>query len=512
MPMTSSDIAELIFRHKLKIIAIPTIVFGLTIAMLLFLPRTYRSEVRLFLQVGRESMGVDPAANTGGPTVGLVQSNRDEEVKSAIQVAGSRGVVSKVVDELGPDFVLSAGDSTPTTPNPWLAPIKNLVGSAIKLLKDIDPIDDREQAILEIEKNLVVEAERNSTVLAITLDTSAPEASQQILEKLVDVYKSEHLRIHRNPDSNEFLAQQTSMLHEQWLRAKDDLSQAKTKSGIVTVAGRRTNLETQLQSIELDMLKNSQDIGNVKAKMTEIEYQLGKTPARQQGSMKSVPNNGADLMREELYQNQLRYQDLKARLEEGHPLLTTTSRQIEEAQKILSRESDKREEKMDDINPIYQELKTEQTRQQTTMAGLTASKNKLMDQHAELQKAMENFNSVEINIDRLEQAEQIARNTFTEYNSSLEESRMNKALEEGQISSISVVQAPTLARKPISPSKLLILLAGALIALASLIASIVLSEKLYDRIRNESELEALTGIPVLTSIYESSSNKKILLR
>ena len=217
-------------------------------------------------------------------------------------------------------------------------------------------------------------------------------------------------------------------------------------------------------------------------------------------------------MREELYQNQLRYQDLKARLEEGHPLLTTTSRQIEEAQKILSRESDKREEKMDDINPVYQELKTEQTRQQTTMAGLTASKNKLMEQQAELQKAMQNFNSVEINIDRLEQAEQIARNKFTEYNSSLEESRMNKALEEGKISSISVAQAPTLARKPVSPSKLLILLAGALIAIASLIASIALSEKLYDRIRSESELEALTGIPVLTSIYESASNKKILLR
>ncbi|MCY2974484.1 MAG: Wzz/FepE/Etk N-terminal domain-containing protein [Planctomycetota bacterium] len=512
MSVTKSEIIELIFRHKLKIVSIPILVGCLTVALLLFLPRTYRSEVRLFLQVGRESMAVDPVANTGGPTVGLIQSNRDEEVKSAIQVASSRGVVSKVVDELGPDFVLSGGVSEPKPSNPWLKPFKDTLSSAIKVLKDIDPIDDREQAIIAIEKNLSVEAERNSTVLAIALDSDSAEAAQKVLEKLIEVYKTEHLRIHRNPDSNEFLAEQTAMLHGQWLQAKDDLSRERTKSGILTTAGRRVSLETQMQAIELDALKNSQDLGNVKAKILEIDAQLSKTPERQMGSMKSVPNNGADLMREELYQNQLRYQDLKARLEEGHPLLATTTRQIEEAQKILSLQSEKREENNDDINPVFQELKAERARQQTLMAGLTASKTKLMEQKSDLQLAMENFNNFEIEIDRLEQAEQIARFKFTEYNSSLEQSRMSKALEESQISSISIVQAPTLSRKPISPSKLLLLLAGFVIAFASLIASIVLSEKLNDRIRSESDLENLIGLPVLTSIYENPSDKKLLLR
>ena len=280
----------------------------------------------------------------------------------------------------------------------------------------------------------------------------------------------------------------------------------------MTIAGRRSNLETQLQSIELEILKNSQERGNIEAKMGEVESQLAKTDERQIGSRKSVPNNGADLMRDKLFQNQIRVQNLTSTLAEGHPRLVAAQRETEEAEKILARETESRQENMDDINPIFQELKSERTRQQTILAGLQAGGEKLISQKLELQKAMESFNDCEIDIDRLEQEEQIARNKFSQYNSSLEEARMSEALEDSQISSISVAQEPTLSRKPINPSKLLVLVAGCFVAFAGVLASVLLSEKLDDRVRNESELAELTGVPVLSSVYESPSNKKLLLR
>ena len=160
MSITLPDIIEIIFRHKLKIVLIPILVASATIAVLLFFPRTYRSEARLFLQVGRESMGVDPATNTGGPTVSLVQSNRDEEVKSAIQVAGSRGVIAKVVEALGPEYVLNAGDSGEESSS-WMNPIKSAISLAVDTLKSLDPVDPTESAVIKIEQNLKVDAERN---------------------------------------------------------------------------------------------------------------------------------------------------------------------------------------------------------------------------------------------------------------------------------------------------------------------------------------------------------------
>ena len=510
MAITKSDFIEILFRHKIKIAFIPILGAIATLSVLLYYPRTYRSEARLFLQVGRESMGVDPAANTGGPTVGLIQSNRDEEVKSAIQIAGGRGVISKVVDELSPEYVLKAGDPTEEATT-FISPVKDMLRSAIKAIKSIDPVDSREEAIIEIEENIKVEAERNSTVLAITLDSKAAESAQKILSKLVEVYKNEHLRIHRNPDSNEFLADQARKLHEQWLKSKDALSKAKTEIGVLTVSGRQSALETQLQSIELEMLKNSQEIGNAKAKSIDIGLQLAKISPRQEGSRKSMPNAGADLMREELYQNQIKLGDLQSRLSPGHPLLISTSRQIEEAKKILARESENRQENMDEVNPIYQELQTDKARQQTLMAGLLASQAKLLDQQSQIQQAMNRFNHTEIEINRLEKDEEIAKHKFTQYNGSLEEARMNKELEESKISSVSIAQDPTLARKPVSPNKLLVVLAGALLSCLGVVASVVLAEKLDDRVRGEHELVELTGFPVLTSILESPVNKKILL-
>ena len=511
MSITLPDIIEILFRHKFKLVLIPILVACATIAVLLFFPRTYRSEARLFLQVGRESMGVDPATSTGGPTVGLVQSNRDEEVKSAIQVAGSRGVIAKVVEALGPEYVLNGGDSVEASKT-WISPVKSAISLAVNTLRSLDPIDPTERAVIEIEQNLKVDAERNSTVLAITLDSNAAVAAQKILEKLVEIYKSEHLRIHRNPNSNDFLAIQAKKLHEQWLKSKDELAKAKNKSGVVTIVGRRSNLETQLQSIELEVLKNSQERDNVEARMSAIESQLTKTDERQIGSRKSVPNNGADLMRDKLFQNQIRVQSLSSTLVEGHPRLVAAIRETEEAEKILSKETESRQENMDDINPIFQELKSERTRQQTLLSGLQAGGERLIRQKLELQKAMEGFNDCEIDIDRLEQEEQIARNKFSQYNSSLEEARMSEALEDSQISSISVAQEPTLSRKPVNPSKLLVLVAGCFVAFAGVLASILLSEKLDDRVRSETELAELTGVPVLSSIYESPSNKKLLLR
>ena len=111
-----ADLYEIIFRHKYKIVFVPLAIFLMTVGIILFFPRKYRSEARLFLQVGRESLAIDPTATTG-PSTNLIQNNREEEVKSALQVIVSRGVISQVVDRLGPQYVLNAGEDDGQKPN-----------------------------------------------------------------------------------------------------------------------------------------------------------------------------------------------------------------------------------------------------------------------------------------------------------------------------------------------------------------------------------------------------------
>jgi uncharacterized protein involved in exopolysaccharide biosynthesis len=142
-----ADLSEILFRHKFKIVLIPLFIGLMTVALIIFFPRTYRSEARLFLQLGRESVAIDPTATTG-PSTALIQNNRDEEVKSALQVIGSRGIISQVVDRLGPDFIHHGPPSEIKEVNPVVESIKNAVGSVTGVLKMIDPISAREDAII----------------------------------------------------------------------------------------------------------------------------------------------------------------------------------------------------------------------------------------------------------------------------------------------------------------------------------------------------------------------------
>ena len=98
----SREIVEILFRHKILLVVFPLLIFAMAAAVLTYAPRTYRSEAKLYLQVGRASVGLDPTATTG-QTINYSQSGRDEEVKSAMEIILSIGVIGKVVDKLGVD-------------------------------------------------------------------------------------------------------------------------------------------------------------------------------------------------------------------------------------------------------------------------------------------------------------------------------------------------------------------------------------------------------------------------
>jgi polysaccharide biosynthesis protein PslE len=506
-----AEILEILFRNKAKIFFFPLIVFALTIAALLFLPRKYRSESKLFLQTGRESVGLDPTA-TMGPASALMQSNRDEEVKSALQVVGSRGVIAQVVDKLGPEFVLNGPVDSDAPPSLVTAKLKEAIGTVVGIIKSIDPISDREEAIIEVEKNLNVHAERASMVIQVQYEAESPKQAQMVLDMLVEVYQAEHLRIHRNKQSGEFLADQRDLLLAQFKQAQDDVKNAKNRFGISSIDGRRQTLETRLQAIELDKTSNLQTLSNSKARQQALRDQLVSLPERETSSQKSMPNEGADLLRKELFTNQAKLMDQKSRLSSTHPLYVATSQQVEEAKRLVDAQENQRKETTDDISPIYRTVALNLKQQESETIGFEARQKVLEAQHVEITQALENFNRNVIELTQLEHAQRIAEDKYLQYSNNLEQARVDEALESGKVSSVSVAQSATFSEKPVSPSKLLVLVGGAFMAFSLVVGTIFLGEKFNDRIRSEVDLSNSLGLPVFAMIEESPMNKRILAR
>ncbi len=506
---TVRSIGEVLFRNKKKIIVFPLLALALGAAVFVYCPRTYRSESQIFLRVGRESIGVDPAA-TAGQTISMQSGDRKDEVKSAVEILKSRSVISQVVDVVGPEIVLNGESGDVKEPNPILEKVLVPVRQLTAAIKSLDPVSDREEAIVLIERHLQVDAERESTVIEIKYDAKTPLLAQQVCSAIVEIYRDEHMRIHRDEASGPFFTEQQNRLQKQLDDSMESLRAAKSEMGLSSIESRRATLEAQFSAIELDRLSTDQQLSTSQARLADLDAQLAKVPERLVASKKSIPNQGADLMREQLYALQVKSLDLHARYSDSHPLVQAIDGQLEQAKQLLGQQSEERTETTDDINPIHRDLALQFKNEQNVLAGLKARAKELRQQKETVLADLRAVNQFELKLDQLNRQVELARGKYFQYARTMEESRMDHELENQRMSNVSVVQPATFAEKPISPSKPLVALATLVLATAGTAALVLGSERLGDRLRNESDIEHRLGLPVLGAIPGDRLHRRVL--
>jgi uncharacterized protein involved in exopolysaccharide biosynthesis len=470
----SPNVLDVVLRHKKTIILCPLISLAFGALFFLFCPRTYRSESRLFLRIGRETVGIDATATTG-QTVPLQMSQRSDEVKSAQEIFKSRRVAALVVDRLGADAVLGRGPGQGTSN--WVAnvAVKPIV-FLVNLIKSVDPISDREDAIIEIERNLSVSDERQTTLVGVEYDAESPQLAQTICQAVVEVGQQEHIRVHRNEESSPFFVEQQQRLREQLDQALNALRNAKDEMGLASIEQRRTTLESQYNAIELDRLTSNQQLATGQARIEDLQRQLSELPERMIASKKSVPNLGADLLRERLYDLQVKSMDLEARYSDKHPLVRAVNAQLLEAKSEFGQQAEQRTETTDTINPIHRELTLAMKNERSVVAGLRSRVVELDKQKQALLADLRTVNQHDFTIDQLTRDAELARGKYMQYARTVEESRIDKELQNEGVSNISIVQAATMAEKPVSPRRGTTAAGTLLLAIGSTVALVFLGE------------------------------------
>src|SRR5262245_35907444 len=102
--VTPRDAARILFRHWRKIALTFCGVIAVMLLVIALYPRTYISEAKLMIRIGRESVGLDPTATTG-ETI-MLQKTQEDEINSALAILTSREVLERVVDQVGANRIL----------------------------------------------------------------------------------------------------------------------------------------------------------------------------------------------------------------------------------------------------------------------------------------------------------------------------------------------------------------------------------------------------------------------
>ncbi|MBI2824599.1 MAG: GumC family protein [Planctomycetia bacterium] len=493
---STRDALRILFRHQRKMIAFFGTVVALVIVGLIFYPRTYVSDARLLVRLGKESVGLDPTA-TLSQTVDI-EGSRETEINSELEILRSRALLQDVVEHMGPETILG---TAPGGKRGWIATAFTPVTAVASWLFQTGNVGPDERAITKLEKSIKVTSPRKSNVIVIRCRARDPELAQRILETYLNAYQVWHVKSNRTSGSYEFFVQQSDLLRQQLEKATSELRDAKNEGSLVSIAGQRQNIQNQLDAIEAGMLTNGRSLAAAESKIAALQKELGDVPSHVSAEETAgLPNVAADAMRNELYKLQMREKEATSRFTDEHPNVKALRRQVAETQKILDEQEARRTQTTKKVNLVHQSVETDLMSETALAASYKAEAKSLQDQYAAIQSKIRKLNDNEFRITELARRVDLLETDYRNYTNHREQARIDSALEAGRISNVNVVQPATFVAKPASPRVRLTLLLGLIVgALGSVLVAFI--AEYFDRsLKTPEQIEHELGIPVLLSV------------
>ncbi|MFG0263207.1 MAG: GumC family protein [Novipirellula sp. JB048] len=429
------------------------LVMTASVLIVIYAPRKYASQAEYLVRLGHESVSLDPIA-TVGETMGL-HMTADSVVRSTSEVIGSHSVAEKVVDRLGVDTILDRDPETQPTP---LSRFK-------QLFQDLDPIPDREKAMVTLQDGLRVHSPNQTNVIQVSYVSPSPELAHRVMQALSDVFLEEHNRINRTAGAFEFFDEQNEVLLARLTKASETLKQAKQRLAVSSIEGKRGILESRMGETQAALSENGRRLASSAGRLKSLAEQLAVTPENvMTGETSGQDQQSTAVLRQQLYDLQIREKELLSRFTADHPKLQAVQQQLQEVSEIFAQVNLDQKQTSHGMNPLHQDLAMQFNSENANHAALTAASNTLREQNEKLAEALQSLAEQENEIFDLETQRDVAKAKFEAHALKLEQARLEHELGSKAITSIGVIEQPQLQYRPISPNKPVTLVLGFLVA------------------------------------------------
>jgi polysaccharide biosynthesis transport protein len=461
---TPRDVARVLFRHKRRIVLVFWTVVGLTLLAIALWPRSYSSEAKLVIGVGRESVALDPTATTG-QTI-MLQKTQEDEVNSALDILDSRQVLERVVDTVGAKRILdklpcgktasgqSGEQGTASGPFAW-------ADWVMRSLRLADAASDGDLAIRQLSSRLRVTAQKQSTIITVSYSASTPELAHDVVESITNVFLEEHVRLNQSDGSLQFFAEQVDKLHQELVAKQSELRDRKNAF--------------QLTSSE-------------------------KQP--------SVVEKAKEAMRQQIFELQTEESDLKSRYTDEYPLLKQIRRQREQAVSSLIAMSASGTA----TGPVANDdsRKQDDNRVKATVASdeIAVRPDAASAPDGRMAAELQTLNDQALQLSQLERDVELLDGKYRMHVEKLEQARVNEAMSRERITNIKIAQPASFVAKPAWPNKSLLLVLGLVVAICGAFGSAFGAESLDQTLRTKDQVEAELGLPVVLSLPRRKRRKR----
>jgi uncharacterized protein involved in exopolysaccharide biosynthesis/Mrp family chromosome partitioning ATPase len=520
--LTPREIARVLFRHRRKMMLFFGGVLVLTLVVIALFPRSYSSEAKLFIQVGRETVALDPTATTGQTM--MLEKSQANEINSALEILSSGQVQRRVVEIVGADRILNdrpAGGAPPAAGTESLlaringarAAIRAWTDPWLKTLRLSDPATDDDLAVRRLDKEIRVWAPKESTIITVAYKAASPQLAHDVVQATTEAFLDQHLRLNRVEGSLEFFSDQAKTLHAKLADAQARLRDRKNEFQMASMEGEREIYVEQIKDVELQILGVERDLAFSQAKVQDLTRAIANLePEIVTARVAGFANEARDGMREKLYELELQESKLRSSYQDSHPLLIQIRRQRQQAEEILASLPDDRTQTTSALNPNQRMLELQLVEAEAETKALRARQHAADEQLNRLHVQLQRLNDRELQIADLQRDVDISEQKYRMHVEKLEQARVNDELGRGRITNVKLAQPATTMSKPVAPNKRLLMAFGFVVAIGGALGMAFLAEAVDPTLRTSQQVEKELGSRVLLSLPERKRRSRAAAR
>lgn len=466
------ELAITVFRRKWLLLGPLVTITLVTLAVAVFLPDRYQSRMKILVKNTRADAVITPEANAGTNGSGEIT---ESQLNSEIALITSKDLLEQVVIQSGLDKI------SQSFWNDRLPPV--------------------ERAVIQLEKDLEIEAAKKSTIIEVRYTARSPEKAAAVLQILANLYLDKHLKLHSPPGAQEFFQNQTNQYGDQLATAERNLANFQRQEEFVSLEQeKQLNLQkmTEVRSRYLDAEGAVKDTGE---RIAKLQQQLQSVPTRIRTQSRALPNQySQERLGTMLVELRNKRTQLLTRLRPDDRLVKEVDQQIHDTSAALE---DARQmsnvEQSTDVNPVRQNLETELAKARLDLAGQKARRDDLEHQLAEYQARLDRLDQATTMNADLQRQLKTSEDNYQLYAKKKEEARIAGEMDQNKITNVALAEKPLAQRTPASPNRRLILGLGFFLALLVSVTVLLLAEFVRDTVHTPRELELVAEVPVIAS-------------
>ncbi|HEX4113390.1 MAG TPA: Wzz/FepE/Etk N-terminal domain-containing protein [Stellaceae bacterium] len=479
--MTPRSLLNVVFRHRVKFIAAVATCLFLAAAYCLIATPKYKSTAALLVRFGSGQQQTRLGNAPITPEISAQQQERKEIVNSQISLLHSRDLLSDALHTVGIARIYP------------------------RLVGDDSQQEINERAIERLDRDLVTEGGNDSDVIDLSMLNPDPNIAAETLRTVINKFQKREASVYQSQQLG-FLQDQLQQARAQLTDSRNAVENFKTKSGISSLDEERSLVLHQRSDTQQNLVKAISDEQEAEQRYQRIETALKKLPAEIMIGNEGDRFKPVDDARERLSELRQREHEMSLNYRDDSVPIVNLRQQIAFAADELTRLSKQGVARIrTGPNPVYQNLQQAALTAAGDEAAAAGARKPLEAELARLDARLDELGKTTGKLNELELQQQVDEENFRNYLQGVESARLANDLNREGITSVAIVQEPTVPFEIAQPRVLLIMLIALALGVAIGITISFVAEMTDEAFSLPNQIESVIGVPVLAVFPQAPS-------